>query len=56
MARPGVFSGYQACAYMMERSSSNPVSSPPPVFRPVGRYRIDGFTYQELVTAVMMFR
>src|SRR6266478_1426840 len=35
---------------------SNPVSSPPPVLRPVGRYRIDGFRYQALVTVVTRFR
>src|SRR5207244_6277480 len=53
---PGVFSGYQARAYIAERRISNPVSSPPPVLRPVGRYRSDGFTYQAEVTAVMMLR
>src|SRR6267143_2100525 len=35
---------------------SNPVSSPPPVLRPVGRYRIDGFRYQALVTVVTRLR
>jgi len=41
---------------MIEASTSKPVSSPPPVLRPVGRYRSEGFRYQELATEVMMFR
>ena len=55
-ARPGVFSAYQACEYIPEKMISKPVSSPPPVFRPVGRYRSDGFTYQAEVTEVTMLR
>src|SRR5712692_10598560 len=40
----------------MEARISNPVSSPPPVLRPVGRYRSDGLRYQADVTAVTMLR
>src|SRR5258708_24749865 len=55
-ARPGAVSAYQVEAYMAERNSSKPVSSPPPVLRPVGRYRTDGFRYQDEVIWLMMFR
>src|SRR5258708_39962220 len=41
---------------MAERNSSKPVSSPPPVLRPVGRYRTDGFRDQDEVIWLMMFR
>src|SRR5439155_25750607 len=52
LARPGVFSAYQACAYIVERISSNPVSSPPRVWRPVCLSRTEGWTQQAQVTDV----
>src|SRR6202022_2605655 len=54
--RPGAVSAYQVEAYMPEMNSSKPVSSPPPVLRPLGRYRTDGFTYQLEVIWLMMLR
>src|SRR3954471_13769868 len=41
---------------MAETSSSNPVSSPPPLLRPVGRQRKDGLAYQAEVTEVTRLR
>src|SRR3954468_8023185 len=56
LCNPGVFSEYQAEAYITENISSNPVSSPPADLRPVGRYRSEGLRYQDDVIALMMFR